>query len=60
MRETKNLKRLQPNPLSSYELRVGSFRVFFDVIEAEAEVLVLAVGKKEGSRLRIAGMEIDL
>jgi mRNA-degrading endonuclease RelE of RelBE toxin-antitoxin system len=59
-RETRNLKRLRPDPLCRFELRVGSFRVLFDVIEAATEVLVLAVGKKDGNRLYIAGREISL
>ena len=58
IRETRNVKMLRPNPLSRYELRVGSFRVFFDVLETAREVLILAVGKKEG--IFIAGKETRL
>jgi mRNA-degrading endonuclease RelE of RelBE toxin-antitoxin system len=59
-RETRNLKVLRPNPLSKYELRIGAFRVFFEVDQESNKVLVLAVGRKEGNRLTIAGKVVML
>ncbi len=59
-RETHNLKRLRPNPLAKYELRIGRLRVFFDTDEELREVLVLAVGQKQRNRLWIAGNEVAL
>jgi mRNA-degrading endonuclease RelE of RelBE toxin-antitoxin system len=59
-KETRNLKVLRPNPLAKYELRIGSFRVFFGVELQAREAVVLAVGRKEGNRLRIGGMEVEL
>ncbi len=59
-RETRNLKVLRPNPLSKYELRIGTFRVFFEVDREKDEVLVLAVGRKEGNLLKIAGKVVKL
>src|SRR5439155_428132 len=57
----RNLKPLRPNPLAPWELRVGRLRVFYEVTSDEpALVRVLAVGKKEGSVLRIGGKEIEL
>ena len=59
-RETRNRKQLQPNPLARWELRVGSFRVFYDCIESQQRVRVLAIGRKEHQRLLIAGKEYEL
>jgi mRNA-degrading endonuclease RelE of RelBE toxin-antitoxin system len=59
---TRNRKPLQPNDLAQWELRVGSFRVFYD-ISAEAEtnvVTVKAIGKKEHNSLYIRGQEYRL
>jgi hypothetical protein len=52
------------NPLAPWELRVDDLRVFYEV-NAEVPdvpkvVSVLAVGRKEGNILRIAGEEIKL
>lgn len=59
--ETRNRKPLRPNLLAPWELRVGPLRVFYEVVATEpAAVRILAVGKKEGSVLRIAGKEIKL
>ena len=33
--ETRNRKRLRPNELAEWELRIGTFRVFYDVDQAE-------------------------
>ena len=65
--ETRNRKLLRPNPITPWELRVGPLRVFYDVVagdpESKAEggvVYVLAVGKKEGNLLRIAGEVVEI
>jgi len=58
---TRNRTPLRPNPLAPWELRVGALRVFYEATPDEPDtVLVLAVGKKERSVLRIAGREIAL
>lgn len=59
-KQTRNLKRLRSNPFARYELRIGNFRVFFDLAEDEKSVSVLAVGRKEGNRLVIGGKEVSL
>ncbi len=59
-RVTRHRKRLRPNPLSEWELRVGSFRVFYTVSAEENVVLVLAVGYKRGNRLWIRDQEVRL
>lgn len=58
--ETRNRKRLRPNELARWELRVGAYRVFYDVLESESEVRVLAVGYKDRERLFIGGKEYAL
>jgi hypothetical protein len=64
-KETRNRKPLQ-RPVAfeaTWELRFGPenrFRVFYAVNHARREVQVLAVGAKEGSRLRIGREEIRL
>jgi len=58
--ETRNRKRLRPNNVAEYELRVGKFRVFYDVDEAVKIVKIEAIGYKEGSHLFIHGKEYEL
>lgn len=53
-------KPLRPNPLASWELRIGDFRVFYEV-EVEANIVVVrAVGWKEHNRLLVRGKEFLL
>ena len=59
--ETTNRKPLRPNPIAPWELRIGDLRVFYEVSgEMPATVNILAVGRKDGNILRIAGEEIKL
>ena len=59
-RETRNRKRLRPNQLAEWEVRVDRFRVFYDVDDEAEMVKVVAVGYKEGSRLIIRNKEFEL
>jgi mRNA-degrading endonuclease RelE of RelBE toxin-antitoxin system len=59
-RETRNRKRLQPNLLSEWELRVGAHRVFYDVDQIGKQVLITAIGHKQGEKLMIRGREYTL
>jgi mRNA-degrading endonuclease RelE of RelBE toxin-antitoxin system len=52
---SKSVKRLRPNPLAEYELRVGSLRVLYNV-EGD-EVVLLIVGRKVGNKLIVEGVE---
>jgi mRNA-degrading endonuclease RelE of RelBE toxin-antitoxin system len=52
---TKAIKRLRPNPLAEFELRVGNLRVLYNV-EGD-EVVVLIVGEKAGNKLIVEGEE---
>ena len=58
--ETRNRKRLRPNNIAEWELRVGRFRVFYDVREEVKVVKVEAIGYKEGNKLFIHGEEYEL
>ena len=61
LRETRNRKLLRPNPIAPWELRIGNLRVFYEVVIQESDVVrVLAVGRKEGNLLIIAGKEVKL
>ncbi len=62
---TRHRKRMRPNAVAPWELRVGDYRVFYDVEpgteEAERpEVVVLAIGLKTGNRVWIGGEEHEL
>jgi mRNA-degrading endonuclease RelE of RelBE toxin-antitoxin system len=54
---SKAVKRLRPNPFAAYELRLGDFRVLYNVDEPNSEVIVVAVGRKVGNTLVIDGGE---
>ena len=58
--ETRNRKRLEPNSLADWELRVGKYRVFYDVEVDHVLVLIIAVGEKEHNVLKIEGKEYQL
>jgi mRNA-degrading endonuclease RelE of RelBE toxin-antitoxin system len=59
--ETRNRKRLRPNPVAPWELRIGDLRVFYDTGRDDpSAVEVLAIGVKVGNVLRIGGKEISL
>jgi mRNA-degrading endonuclease RelE of RelBE toxin-antitoxin system len=59
--ETKNRKPMRPNPLASWELRIGKLRVYYDLEEeAEKVVYIVAIGVKERNRVWIGGEEVDL
>jgi mRNA-degrading endonuclease RelE of RelBE toxin-antitoxin system len=60
-RETRNRKHLKPNPFAPWELRVGTLRIFYEAdAEGKDTVNILAIGMKSGSRLIVAGKEIEL
>lgn len=52
---TKAVKRLRPNPLAGFELRVGDLRVLYNV--EGNEVILLLVGRKVGNKLLVDGEE---
>jgi mRNA-degrading endonuclease RelE of RelBE toxin-antitoxin system len=56
----RNRKPLRPNDLSAWELRVGMYRVFYDVDPQQRTVRIKAVGWKERDKLVIRGKELTL
>jgi mRNA-degrading endonuclease RelE of RelBE toxin-antitoxin system len=60
--ETTHRKRLRPNPIAPWELRIGNIRVFYDVLleEPEKTVQILAIGQKRGNILFISNQKIHL
>jgi len=58
--ETRNRKRLRPNRVAEWELRIGRFRAFYDVREGEKIVIVEAIGYKVHNRLFLHGEEYEL
>ena len=59
--ETRNRKPMRPNPLAPWELRIGAFRVYYDVEEKPKRVVfVRAIGHKQRHLVRIGDEEIVL
>jgi len=57
--ESQHRKKLRPNLLSPWELRIGKYRVFYDVVEATT-VKIIAIGHKEHNDLFIRGQRVEL
>src|SRR5262249_38934193 len=57
---SRNRKQLRPNQLAEWELRMGEFRVFYDIIAGEQTVRIVAVGKKVGNELYVHGERYEL
>jgi len=58
--ETRNRKKLRPNNVAAWELRIGRFRVFYNVDQAVRIVSIEAVGFKVGNLLFVRGKRKDL
>ena len=58
--ETTNRKPLRPNDLASWGLRIDRYRVFYNILEEEQKVDIVAVGWKEHNKLFIRGKEVKL
>src|SRR5438105_7976288 len=57
---TRNRKPFRSNDLSAWEMRMGTYRVFYDVDKEVGKVVIKAVGWKEHNRLFIRGEEYTL
>ena len=51
---------MRANPAASWELRIGRFRVFYQVDEPSRMVTITAVGHKERNLLFIRRQEVRL
>lgn len=59
-KESKAIKKLRTNPFAEFELRLGKFRVLYNVHvadPADPEVILLLFGEKVGNRLIVEGVE---
>jgi mRNA interferase RelE/StbE len=56
--ETKNRKLLRDNPVASWELCTGKYRVFYEVDDTTQTVTIVAIGHKEHGTLLIRGKEV--
>ena len=57
---TAHRKPLEANSLAPWELRIGDFRVFYDIVHDDEVVVIVAVGQKGHNQLWIGGEEIEL
>ncbi len=58
--ETRNRKKLRPNEVAEWELRIDRFRVFYDVQDAMKIVKIEAIGYKRGNKFLMHGQEYNL
>jgi len=58
--ETKNRKPLRDNPIASWELHTGGYRIFYEVDEPDRRVTIISVGHKEHNVLYVRGKEVRL
>lgn len=58
--EARSRKRLRPNEVAEWELRVGKFRVLYNVDEPVRSVSIEAVGFKIGNLLFFRGRKREL
>ncbi len=57
---SRSRKRMRPNPLAGWELRLGELRVYYDVSEDPLAVYVIAVGRKIRSQVVVGGEVLEL
>jgi mRNA-degrading endonuclease RelE of RelBE toxin-antitoxin system len=55
--QSRRIKKMRPNPIAAWELRLGDYRVLYDVGESERNVIVQVIGEKVGNRLIVQGEE---
>lgn len=57
---TRNRKPLRPNPIAAWAIRIGDYRVYYDIDPPASLVTVRAVGFKDHNVLLIRGKEVIL
>ncbi|OQX28320.1 MAG: hypothetical protein BWK80_00910 [Desulfobacteraceae bacterium IS3] len=60
MKETRNRKKLRDNSVAPWELRLGKYRIFYQVDNDIVTVVVISVGMKKHNILYIRGKEIKI
>jgi mRNA-degrading endonuclease RelE of RelBE toxin-antitoxin system len=58
--ETTNRKKLRDNPIATWELRIGKYRVFYEVEPENSTVIIVSAGHKEHNVLYIRGRATTL
>ena len=58
--ETRNRKRLRPNAVAAWELRISDFRVLYDVDEQVSIVEIQRIGEKRGNAFFFRGRKEDI
>ncbi|NES19661.1 MAG: type II toxin-antitoxin system RelE/ParE family toxin [Symploca sp. SIO3E6] len=59
--ETRNRKPLRDKSIATWELRIGKFRVFYDIENHKIKIVtIVAIGYKDHNQLFIGGKLIDL
>lgn len=56
---SKRRKFLRPNPIGPWELRIGDFRIFYEISEKDL-VKILAIGYKKHNDLLIRGKKVEI
>lgn len=57
--ETRKRKQLRSNPVAPWELKIGKYRIFYEVAEGQ-KVQVLAIGHKDHNELFIQGRKVQI
>jgi mRNA-degrading endonuclease RelE of RelBE toxin-antitoxin system len=57
--ETKRRKKLDPNHIAPWELRIDHYRIFY-AIEQTTLIKMVAIGYKDHNDLYIRGKKVDL
>jgi len=58
--ETRNRKRLRPNAVAAWELRISDFRVLYNVDEQVSIVEIQRIGEKRGNAFFFRGRKEDV
>jgi len=58
--ETRNRKQMRPNNIAEWELRLGEFRVLYDVDEQVFIVDVQRIGEKKGNTFFFQGQQENI
>ena len=57
--ETRKRKQLRSNPVAPWELKIGKYRIFYEVAEGQ-KVKVLTIGHKDHNELFIQGRKVQI
>ncbi len=60
LKETRNRKKLRDNPIAPWELRVGKYRIFYEVKNDIVTVIIISVGIKKHNVLYIRDKEVTI